>query len=198
MPNGHVFAYINSSPTNTRCLLLFLPFSLHYDKWRLHLQQQSCKTAAPHTAPLWASLLIHGWLPFFLPSLQILSFGEEIPRLGFNAIFITLICELTPSKQGKKSQKPRWLLKETIIQDRVNRRNNLVWEDRHTLNFTAFMLNTAVVKIRREETCFFKAQPACLLLCFRNTSLVLLFSTVEIIACIVWVLPFCKDFFFLS
>lgn len=24
-------------------------------------------------------------------------------------------------------------------------------------NFTAFMLNTAAVKIRREETCFFKA-----------------------------------------
>lgn len=52
------------------------------------------------------------------------------------------------------------------------------------------MLNTAAVKIRREETCFFKAQLTNLLQCFRSTSLVFLFSTMEIIACIVQVLPF--------
>lgn len=60
-------------------------------------------------------------------------------------------------------------------------------EDRQTYSsLTAFMPNNASVKIRRgkKNICFFKAEPDSQR--FRSTSL---FSTAEVIACIVQVLP---------
>lgn len=130
---------------------------------------------------------MHRWLPSFCFVCALFLWGQEIPQKTSNATFLTSILQLTACKAEK--QKPRWMLKERIMQISGERKTSHSWNTvRHTPASLLLCLTLQVWKSegKKKKAAFFKAQKASLLSDFRSTSL---FSTVEIIASIVQVLP---------
>lgn len=163
MPNKNIFAYINASPvTHNLHLLLLFPFSLAYSKQRLLIyssraESQLLCAQLPCKWVFASAQMASLHLPCLYMSMYFVFWDKKFPGLAFMQLLPCWFASWPFENQNQKQNphKHGWLLKVTII--RHEKQASVGGQSQTYSNFPAFMLNTAAVKMKREEICFFKA-----------------------------------------